>query len=71
MTVAAGSVEKVNVDKKIQKQEAEEKRLAEMMIPKKKKRLYNKIMYAKKKKAQEVNNHKITALWSLLLVLVI
>ena len=54
MAVAAGSIEKVDVSKKLQKQEAEERRLAEMMIPKKKKRLYNKIMYSKKKKAQEV-----------------
>lgn len=53
MEVSSGNIEKVDVDKKVQKQEAEEKRLAEMMIPKKKKRLYNKIMYSKKKKAQE------------------
>ena len=33
--------------------EREEKRLAEMMIPKKKQRLYRKIMYSKKKTAQE------------------
>jgi len=33
--------------------EKEEKRLAEMMIPKKKQRLYRKIMYSKKKTAQE------------------
>jgi len=33
--------------------EREEKRLAEMMIPKKKQRLYRKIMHAKKKVAQE------------------
>ena len=36
-----------------QNTEKEEKRLAEMMIPKKKQRLYRKIMYAKKKTAQE------------------
>jgi len=33
--------------------EREEQRLAEMMIPKKKQRLYRKIMYSKKKTAQE------------------
>jgi len=33
--------------------EREEKRLAEMMIPKKKQRLYRKIVHAKKKVAQE------------------
>lgn len=54
MKVSAGTVETVDVDKRIKKQETEERKLAEMMIPKKKKRLYNKIMYAKKKKAQEV-----------------
>lgn len=46
----------VNESKLVQKQKAEEKRLAEMMMPKKNKRLYNKIMFSKKKKAQEVRN---------------
>ena len=54
MAVEAGKVEKVNLEQKLQKQEAEEKRLAEMMIPKKKRRLYQKIMYSKKKTSQEV-----------------
>ena len=54
MSVKSGRVEKVNVDERLRQQQAEEKRLAEMMIPKKNKRLYNKIMYAKKKRAQEV-----------------
>ena len=44
----------VDESKLAQRQKAEEKRLAEMMIPKKNKRLYNKIMFSKKKKAQEV-----------------
>ena len=34
----------------------EEKRLAELMIPKKHKRLYDKIMFGKKRKAREVRN---------------
>ncbi len=38
----------------IKKQTDEEKKLSELMIPKKNKRLYNKIMYSKKKEKQEV-----------------
>ncbi|XP_041348851.1 pescadillo homolog [Gigantopelta aegis] len=53
MAVHAGKVEMVNIGQKLQRQEAEEKRLAEMMIPKKKRRLYQKIMYSKKKRSQE------------------
>lgn len=55
MSVEAGSVEEDNVQSRLQRQSAEERRLAEMMIPKKKRRLYNKIMYSKKKKTQEVD----------------
>ena len=54
MAVEAGAPENVNLEQKLQRQTMEERRLAEMMIPKKKKRLYDKIMYAKKKKNQEV-----------------
>jgi hypothetical protein len=36
----------------------EEKKLSEMMIPKKHKRLYNKIMYSEKKTRQETNKLK-------------
>ena len=54
MSVKAGEIENDNVDVKLQRQTKEERRLAEMMIPKKKKRLYDKIMYSKKKKTQEV-----------------
>ncbi|KAF6037569.1 hypothetical protein EB796_004119 [Bugula neritina] len=50
LSVSAGVHEKVDYNKLQQKQKAEEKRLAEMMIPKKNKRLYNKIMYSKRKK---------------------
>ena len=46
----------VDPAKQAQREKAEEKRLAEMMIPKKHKRLYNKIMYSRKKKAQEVHS---------------
>ena len=38
----------------LKKQMDEEKKLNEMMIPKKNKRLYNKIMYSQKKQKQEV-----------------
>ena len=54
MSVEAGKVEVDDVQKRTQRQTAEERRLAEMMIPKKKRRLYNKIMYSKKKQGQEV-----------------
>ena len=58
MSVESGRVEKLNVSHKIEQQEREEKRLAEMMIPKKKRRLYNKIMYSQKKTRQEVSGLK-------------
>lgn len=53
LSVEAGSIEEDDVDRKLQRQKAEERRLGEMMIPKKKKRLYEKIMFSKKKTAQE------------------
>ncbi|XP_052797564.1 pescadillo homolog isoform X2 [Mya arenaria] len=53
MSVEAGTVEVENTHKRHQQKTAEERRLAEMMIPKKKKRLYNKIMHSRKKNAQE------------------
>lgn len=56
LAVSAGKREVVDESKLVQKQKSEEKRLAEMMIPKKNKRLYNKIMFSKKKKAQEVSS---------------
>ena len=37
------------------KLEHEEKRLQEMMIPKKKKKLYSKIIYGQKRKVREAN----------------
>jgi pescadillo protein len=38
----------------LKKKTDEEKKLSEMMIPKKHKRLYDKIMYSQKKNRQEV-----------------
>lgn len=52
-SVTAGSVERVNKAHIHQQTEREERKLAEMMIPKKKQRLYHKIMYAKKKTSHE------------------
>ena len=52
--VEEGRVEEVDVGKQLARQQAEEKRLAEMMIPKKHRRLYHKIAYKKKKTTQEV-----------------
>ncbi|RWS25384.1 pescadillo-like protein, partial [Leptotrombidium deliense] len=54
MVVKAGKIateKKVSVDR-------EERKLAEMMIPKKKKRLYDKILFAKKRQMKEVNRLK-------------
>jgi len=51
--VTPGKVTRGNVVRAKDDTEREEKRLAEMMIPKKKQRLYRKIMYSKKKTAQE------------------
>lgn len=58
MAVSAGQIEVVDVDRKLKKQQDEEKRLAEMMIPKKKKYLYDKIIYGKKRKAKEARKLK-------------
>ena len=49
-------MEEVDVSKQLARQQAEEKRLAEMMIPKKHRRLYHKIAYKKKKISQEVGH---------------
>jgi pescadillo protein len=51
--VTAGQLERVDANRVREQSEREEKRLAEMMIPKKKQRLYRKIMHLKKKTAQE------------------
>ena len=51
--VRPGNVEKMNKQKMDETLAAEEKRLSTLMIPKKKKRLYNKIMYGKKRKTKE------------------
>lgn len=56
MSVSTGVVDKTSAQKKITKEVHEEKKLAEMMIPKKKKELYKKIMYGKKRKEKEVRN---------------
>ena len=53
MAVSEGSIEKVDKQKALARQEAEERRLGEMMIPKKHKRLYHKIMTSRKKSSQE------------------
>lgn len=51
--VARGQVEAENLAAKLKKQMDEEKKLTEMTIPKKNKRLYNKIMHSRKKTKQE------------------
>jgi len=54
MAVRPGLIVKENKAKIAEQQQNEEKRLAVLMIPKKKKRLYSKIMFGQKRKAKEV-----------------
>lgn len=56
--VVEGQEEEVDVRQQLQRQEAEERRLAELMIPKKHRRLYHKIQHKKKKTAQEARKLK-------------
>lgn len=56
IAVAKAKPKEENTSVLLKKQAAEEKRLNELMIPKKDKRLYDKIVKAKKKQRQEVNN---------------
>lgn len=54
MRVESGQVQNVNVSNIVKRKADEEKRLREMTIPKKQKRLYDKIKFTQKKKRQEV-----------------
>lgn len=54
ITVAKAKPKEENTNVLLKKQAAEEKRLSELMIPKKDKRLYDKIVKSKKKQRQEV-----------------
>ncbi|XP_025092825.1 pescadillo homolog [Pomacea canaliculata] len=56
--VEEGQVEVVNAASQLKHQAAEERRLAEMMIPKKHRRLYHKIQYARKKTSSETQKLK-------------
>ncbi len=49
-----GRVEVKDAQKLLKKQQDEERKRAEMMLPKKNKHLYGKIMFAKKRERQEV-----------------
>jgi len=51
--VTAGKLERTDAGRSKEQSEREDKKLAEMMIPKKKQRLYRKIMHLKKKTAHE------------------
>uniref|UniRef100_UPI00398E7402 pescadillo n=1 Tax=Pristiophorus japonicus TaxID=55135 RepID=UPI00398E7402 len=53
--VTAGTVKTENKAQASQREQAEEKRLAIMMMKKKEKYLYNKIMFGKKRKVRETN----------------
>ena len=56
MAVVRGTAEKDDAEARLHQQKAEERKLAEMMIPKKKKQLYKKIMFGRKRKVQEVRS---------------
>jgi len=58
MRVESGKIQKVNTQHIAKTKQDEEKRLREMTIPKKHKRLYDKIKYTQKKKRQEVEKLK-------------
>lgn len=52
--MSVGKTEEDNVEKCQKKESMAERKIAEMMMPKKNRRLYNKIMHLNKKKTQEV-----------------
>lgn len=54
MKVTAGKVKVDNLERLEQEEKAEEKRLAIMMMKKREKYLYDKIMFGKKRKIREV-----------------
>jgi hypothetical protein len=54
MRVESGQVQDLNVSSIVKRKTDEERRLREMTIPKKQKRLYDKIKFSQKKKRQEV-----------------
>lgn len=58
MRVEAGQVQTVDVSNVVKRKANEEQRLREMTIPKKQKRLYDKIKFTQKKKRQEVEKLK-------------
>jgi hypothetical protein len=58
MHVESGQVQNVNVSHIVKRKTDEERRLREMTIPKKQKRLYDKIKFSQKKKRQEVSFEK-------------
>lgn len=58
MKVTVGAVQKEDAIRAVEKQKAEEKRLAVMMIPKKKKHLYDKIVFGQKRRNREAQKLK-------------
>ena len=57
MSVSQGVGNQGDAERQHEREVREEKRLAEMMIPKKQRQLYNKIVHSKKRKAKEVSVH--------------
>ena len=56
MSVSRGKGNHGNAERQREREAQEEKKLAEMMIPKKKRQLYNKIVYSRKRKAKEASS---------------
>lgn len=54
MAVVSGTVEQDRRHQTLELQEKEERKLSEMMIPKKKRQLYSKIMFGNKRRTKEV-----------------
>ena len=65
MRVESGQVQNVNVSNIVKRKTDEENRLREMTIPKKQKRLYDKIKFSQKKKRQEVSFEKTMNFYSI------
>ena len=57
MRVESGQIPNLNVTNLVKRKADEERRLREMTIPKKQKRLYDQIKHTQKKKRQEVRQN--------------
>lgn len=71
MKVTPGKVKKEDRGRLEQEEKAEEKRLAIMMMKKKEKYLYDKIMFGKKRKVREASPPEQTLAWAFYLACII